>query len=576
MNNKALFTGWRTFLNESNKSVDMDEKIVKKAILTVLPHADIRFMRVIGSSTLDDHAYALHNMAKHGEIPDIAPDIDIQVEVTGISNEDAEKWATSKQADELEFTYNYDVQLRIVNKDDEPKVTKLRIFDFDDTLAITKEAVHVRDKRTDEIIKTITSQAELEEYSKLTDDVKGEYYLDFEEFTTVTDPEEIEDITNILKNVVSAEERDPQRIIMVLTARQQEAAEGIEEFLSDIGIDSKYIDIVGVGDRILEPGEQLSDIEKRERLVPAEERKVSKIRDILQANPSVREVLFFDDSVLNLAAVQKLNDTEYPDIKFILKKIAHTPQGLRVGRIQESAGQGEIQKKYARTWVNALSKLDMGGNKHRDTGMQKRRGRKSGSSPPGMAEATGDRVSDSVLVAIFGPSGCGKSRMKQAFKNMGFDEIKSFTTRGRRGGEDQDIEYDFRSLDDFLRQLQDGNLVNVNQYNNNWYGTPVETIEESQKAVLLTDISSLQHLNDVVTDLKKTILFVYCPAPPLKDLIARHRARLKSGEYKNQDEFKERLMTAVDEAESMDQLVTSLGQSLPIYDFEEAKKALGL
>jgi hypothetical protein len=80
----------------------------------------------------------------------------------------------------------------------------------------------------------------------------------------------------------------------------------------------------------------------------------------------------------------------------------------------------------------------------------------------------------------------------------------------------------------------------------------------------------------VVTDLKKTILFVYCPAPPLKDLIARHRARLKSGEYKNQDEFKERLMTAVDEAESMDQLVTSLGQSLPIYDFEEAKKALGL
>jgi len=576
MNNKALFTGWRTFLNESNKSVDMDEKIVKKAILTVLPHADIRFMRVIGSSALDDHGYALQSLAKHGEMPDMAPDIDIQVEVAGISNEDVEKWAFSNQAEELDFTYNYDVQLRIVNKDDEPKVTKLRIFDFDDTLAITKEAAHVRDKRTDEIIKTITSQAELEEYSKLADDVKGEYYLDFEEFTTVTDPEEIEDITNILKNVVKAEERDPQRIIMVLTARQQEAAEGIEEFLSDIGIDSKYIDIVGVGDKVLEPGEQLSDLEKKERLVPAEERKVSKIRDILRTNPSVREVLFFDDSVLNLAAVQKLNDTEYPDIKFVLKKITHTPQGLRVGRIKEAAGEGEIQRKYAQTWRNALSKLDMGGNRHRETGIQKRSGRKGPSAPPGLAEGAGDKIGDSVLVAIFGPSGCGKSRMKQAFKNMGFDEIKSFTTRGRRGGADQDIEYDFTSLDEFLGQLQDGKLVNVNQYNNNWYGTPVETIEDSQKAVLLTDISSLQHLNDVVTDLEKTVLFVYCSAPPLKDLIARHRARLKSGEYKNRDEFKERLMTAVDEAESMDQLVASLGQSLPIYDFEEAKKVLGL
>ena len=576
MNNKVLFTGWRAFLNEDNKSVDMDEKIVKKAILAVLPHADIRFMRVIGSSTLDDHAYALHNMAKHGEVPDMAADIDIQVEVAGISNEDAERWANSRQADELDFTYNYDVQLRIVDKDDEPRVTKLRIFDFDNTLAVTKEAAHVRDKRTDEIVKTISSQEELEEYSKLSDDITGEYYLDFEDFSTVKDPEEIKDITNILKNVVKAEERDPQRIIMVLTARQQEAAEGIEEFLDDIGINSKYIDIVGVGDRNLEPGEQLSDLEKKARQESAEERKVSKIRDILRTNPSVKEVLFFDDSVLNLAAVQKLNDTEYPDIKFILKKITHTPQGLRVGRIREAAGEGEIQKKYAQTWINALSKLDMGDNKHRDTGMLKRQRRKSGSAPPGLAEASGDTGGDSVLVAIFGPSGCGKSRMKQAFKNMDFDEIRSFTTRGRRGGSDQDIEYDFTSLDAFLGELQDGKLVNVNQYNNNWYGTPVETLEDSQKAVLLTDISSLQHLNDVVTDLKKTILFIYCPAPPLKELIARHRDRLKSGEYKNRDEFKERLMTAVDEAESMDKLVATLEQTLPIYDFETAKKVLGL
>ena len=166
--------------------------------------------------------------------------------------------------------------------------------------------------------------------------------------------------------------------------------------------------------------------------------------------------------------------------------------------------------------------------------------------------------------------------MKQAFTNMGFDEIMSFTTRGRRGGADQDIEYDFTSLDDFLSALQDGKLVNVNQYNNNWYGTPVESIEDTQKAVLLTDITSLERLHEVAEDLKKTVLFIYCPAPPLKELISRHRARLESGEYDNRDEFKERLMMAVNEAESMDQMVTNLSQNLPIYSFEEAKKTLGL
>ena len=576
MNNRALFDGWRSFLNEGANSVDMDEKIVKKAILTVLPHADIRFMRVIGSSTLDSEQYKTHAMAKYGEMPSGGPDIDIEVEVAGITREDAEKWAFSRQADELEFTYNYDVQLRVVSKDDEPRVTKLRIFDFDDTLAVTKEAVHVRDKRTDEIVKSMTSQAELDEYSQLADEVTQDFYLDFDEFTAVSDPEEIEDITNILKNVVKAEERDPQRIIMILTARQQDAADDIEDFLTKIGIDTSNIDIIGVGDKSLKPGEQLSDLEKKARQVPAEERKVEKIRDILASNPHVKEVLFFDDSTLNLAAVQKFSASEHPDIKFTLKKITHTPEGLRVGRLREAAKEGEIQRKYAHTWQNALSKLDMGNNKYRDTGMLKRQGRKSGSAPPGMAEASGDSVGDSVLVAIFGPSGCGKSRMKQAFTNMNFEEIKSFTTRGRRGGADQDIEYDFTSLDDFLGALQGGKLVNVNQYNNNWYGTPVESIEDTQRAVLLTDITSLERLHEVAEDLEKTIFFIYCPAPPLKELISRHRARLESGEYKNRDEFKERLMMAVNEAESMDQMVTNLSQNLPIYSFEEAKKALGL
>jgi len=576
MNSKELFRNWRGFLGEGRQPVNMDEDIIRKAILKVLPHADIRFMRVIGSSTLNPEQYAAHAIAKYGEAGGGGPDIDIEVEVSGISNEDAEVWAHSAGADELEFTYNYDVQLRVVNKADESKITKLRIFDFDDTLAKTTEVVHVRDKRTDEIIKTLETQEELDEFGLAPEEAKEGAYLDFDEFNTIKNPEEIKVITKILKDVVRAEESDPQRVIMILTARQQEAAAGIKSFLESIGIDTKYIEIAGVGDSALKPGQELSDIGRRAREIPAEQRKVDKIRELLEKHKTIKEILFFDDSLANLSAVKKLHDEEYPEINFELKKITHTPQGLRVGRIREAAGQGEIQRKYAAQWQNALSKLDLGKNKYLDKGMQRRKGRKSGSAPPGLGESVGD-ANSSVLVAIFGASGCGKSRMKQAFMNMGFNEIKSFTTRGRRGGADQDIEYEFTSLDDFLSELQSGELVNVNQYNNNWYGTRVSTLEGAdQNAVLLTDISSLQKLYEVAQDLRKEIMFVYCASPPLKELIRRHRERLKNGEYKNRDEFKERLMMAVNETEEMDSIVTSLSAQLPIFDFEEVKSKLDL
>ena len=41
-------------------------------------------------------------------------DFDIEVQIAGVSNEDVEEWAFSEEAEELESSYNYDVQLRIV------------------------------------------------------------------------------------------------------------------------------------------------------------------------------------------------------------------------------------------------------------------------------------------------------------------------------------------------------------------------------------------------------------------------------------------------------------------------------
>jgi len=591
MNDQELFSRWRQFidrrsreergnLNENQDNVIADEKAVKEAILQVLPHADVRLIRIVSSSETNLEQYVIQTIAKHGAPPDDNPDIDIQVEVAGISREDIRLWNESNEALVLRSQFNYDIRLRAVDASEQPRIMKLRIFDFDDTLARTKETVKIRDRHDPEnVIKTLSTQEEIDEYSQLSDEAKEQFLTDFKEFNTVNDPQEIETITKILKDVVQAERVDPQRIIMVLTARAQAAESGIELFLKTIGISTDNVEIVGVGDRALEPNEEYTDTEKRENELPAEERKVNKVRELLQNNPFVKEVLFFDDSHLNLAAMQKLNDEEYPEVKFILKKITHTPGGLRVSRLKESAREGEIQRKYAKQWQKALSVLDMGGNKHVETGMSRRQGKKRESSPPGMAESVEKSDASRTIIAIFGASGCGKSRMKQAFVNMGFGEVKSFTTRGPRGGSEQDIEYDFTSLSDFLSELQAGELVNVNQYNSEWYGTRLSAFENSEgpkDLVLLTDITSLHDFFDAVDDSKKKIMFVHCASPPLKELIRRHRARLESGEYKNREEFEQRLTAAVSETKNMEDQVESLKNSLPIFSFEEAKKELGL
>lgn len=100
-NMKHLFENWRNHTQEKIKDV--------------LPHAEIKSMEKIGSSVLSPEEQAQHDMDKHGFVREPKDrDIDVEVEVSGISNEDVEAWAFSDEAQELEDGYNLDVQLRIV------------------------------------------------------------------------------------------------------------------------------------------------------------------------------------------------------------------------------------------------------------------------------------------------------------------------------------------------------------------------------------------------------------------------------------------------------------------------------
>ena len=98
---KLIFENWREF--------------VKQEVEEFLPHGEVRAVEKIGSSVLPPEEQAKQDLEKYGYVRDEDDrDIDIEVQIAHITNEEAEEWAFSREAQELEDYYNYDVQLRIV------------------------------------------------------------------------------------------------------------------------------------------------------------------------------------------------------------------------------------------------------------------------------------------------------------------------------------------------------------------------------------------------------------------------------------------------------------------------------
>jgi hypothetical protein len=159
---------------------------------------------------------------------------------------------------------------------------RLRIFDFDDTLAETGEKVRLYLNKG----KSFRMQ-DSDEFA--TYELKsGEYYDEssFYQFddVDVNTAQPVLPIVDILKNSLNA---PGSRRILILTARNQQAETGIRNFLRSINIDDTKIDIVGVGDK---------------RPIA----KVKVIHDYLtRVLDGVRFVSFFDDSGPNVRAVRE-------------------------------------------------------------------------------------------------------------------------------------------------------------------------------------------------------------------------------------------------------------------------------
>ena len=95
-----------------------------------------------------------------------------------------------------------------------------------------------------------------------------------------------------------------------------------------------------------------------------------------------------------------------------------------------------------------------------------------------------------LLISVSGPSGTGKGSVLAKIKeiNPNFGTSISVTTREPREGEKDGVDYYFKSKDEFMKMLEEGEIIEYDEFVGNYYGTPtipLQEMSEEGKDVLL-------------------------------------------------------------------------------------------
>lgn len=134
-----------------------------------------------------------------------------------------------------------------------------------------------------------------------------------------------------------------------------------------------------------------------------------------------------------------------------------------------------------------------------------------------------------MLVIISGPSGVGKDTIIDALKERHHDPdyhyVVTCTTRGRRPGEVDGVDYHFLDRDAFGGQRAAGEFLEASQVHENWYGTPRGQVREALAAgrdvILKIDVQGAAIVKGKVPG----ALLIFIVPPSLEDLFQRLRTR---------------------------------------------------
>ena len=155
-----------------------------------------------------------------------------------------------------------------------------------------------------------------------------------------------------------------------------------------------------------------------------------------------------------------------------------------------------------------------------------------------------------LLIVLSGPSGVGKGTVRKAiFESEGtdFEYSISMTTRDKRVGEVEGVDYFFRSQAEFLALIEKGQMLEYAQYVGNYYGTPLDyvnqTLDTGKDVFLEIEVQGAMKVKEKVPD----GVFIFLTPPDLTEL----KSRIVGRGTDELDVIEKRMMIAKEEIEMM-------------------------
>jgi guanylate kinase len=131
------------------------------------------------------------------------------------------------------------------------------------------------------------------------------------------------------------------------------------------------------------------------------------------------------------------------------------------------------------------------------------------------------------LIVITGPSGVGKGTLVQRLTE-GVPDIKrsvSVTTRTKRPGEEEGIDYFFRSPEEFKRMADEDTFLEWAEFAGSFYGTPKFWVEQQlvlgQDIILEIEVQGAKQVKERCAD----AVLIFLSPPSLEELESRLRNR---------------------------------------------------
>ncbi len=135
-----------------------------------------------------------------------------------------------------------------------------------------------------------------------------------------------------------------------------------------------------------------------------------------------------------------------------------------------------------------------------------------------------------LLLILSGPSGVGKDAVLNRMREMSFplECITTVTTRSRRAGEREHIDYRFVSEARFQEMINHDELLEWANVYGNWYGVPREPVKRAldsgRDTILKVDIQGAATIKKKVPE----AVFIFLMPPSMEEL--RHRLKRRHTE----------------------------------------------